>query len=219
MNAPRNGSQAIELSALDGTNPLGFLAALGTLVVARAAGESAARLRWRRSRTWTPVLEGFMAEDSAQLCERLAADLRGKDVFADVGMRRDAATRAYQQAKTAVKKELDRIRGAKLRGHERKEALEARVSPLEHQAAEKRREWLIALKGAVPRPELALGTRIDCTAGEYRQHAREFIDGSDQGSRDMLDLIAAFGSDACLEDDKGGRNERKIEATLFVYDE
>jgi len=212
-----SGSHSIDLNGLDGANPLGFLAALGSLVVTRAAGESAARLRWRRSRTWTPVLESLTAADRAQLCERLAGDLRGKKVSTDAGKRRDDADKTHQQARTAVKKEREGIKEEKLRGQERKEALEKRVRPLEEQANEKRKAWLAALKDAVPRPELALGARIDCTSREYREHARGFVDGGDGAAREALGLLAAFGSDGCIEDGKGDPRERKIEATPFCF--
>lgn len=216
MSAPEM-SHAIELSALDGTNPLGFLAALGTLIAARRAGESAAALGWRRSRTWTPVLHGLSTDDREDLCARLAHELRGKEVSGGADTRRNAAFSAYQQARTAVKKERDRIKAEKLNGQERRAALEARVGPLEREAADRRREWLAALKDAVPRPELALGTRIDCTGGEYRKHARELVESLDSPSRETVDLLAAFGSDACLEDGKGGRTERPIQPTPFCF--
>jgi len=48
-----------ELSALDGANPLGFLAALGTMVVLQSVGERGARLCWSRGVTWTPTVTGF----------------------------------------------------------------------------------------------------------------------------------------------------------------
>jgi len=217
MSTPGSSSHSIELNGLDGTNSLGFLAALGTLVVARAAGESAARLRWRRIHTWTPILEGLTAPDRAQLCEYLASDLRGKEVSADAGRKRDAADKTHQEARTAVKKERDRIKAEKLKGPGRRDALAKRVRPLEQRVNEKRKQWLAALKDAVPRPELALGARIDCTPGEYREHARGFVEGRDVAAREALDLLAAFGSDACLEDGKSDPRERKIEATPFCF--
>jgi hypothetical protein len=207
----------MELKGLDGTNPLGFLAALGTLIVARAAGEPAARLRWRRIRTWTPVLEGLTAADQGQLCELLTSNLRGDEVHVDADKARDAADKTHQQARTAVKKERDRIKAEKLKGQERKEALEKRVRPLEEEANEKRKEWLAALKDAVPRPELALGARIDCTPLEYREHARGFVEGRDAAAHEAIDLLAAFGSDACPEDGKGDPRDRKILATPFCF--
>lgn len=217
MTTPGRTSCTIQLSGLDGTNPLGFLAALGTLLVARSAREREVRLRWVRARTWMPVLEDLTSADRKQLCERLAGDLRGKAVPADADKRRDDADSAHRDATTAVKKELEKIRSEKLRGEDRKAALEKRVKPLEQQANEKRRHWLAALKDAVPRPELALGRRIDCTQAEYREHARAFAEQGDGAACEALCFLAAFGTDACLEDGRADPRDRKIEATPFCF--
>lgn len=216
MSAPN--SYSIELPGLDGTNPLGFLAALGTLVVARKAGESAACLRWARARTWTPVLDGLTTNSTTDLCELLAQGLSGKEIAPDAEEKRKTVETAHAQARTAVKKEREKIKKEKIKKREdREKAIEQRVRPLETIADTKRSEWLVALKDAVPRRELALGARIDCTAGEYRDHAVEFTKGCDSASREAVQYLAAFGSDACLEDGNGDMRGRKIEATPFCF--
>src|SRR3954462_13437760 len=55
------------LTGLDGTNPLGFLAALGILAVAdtKAAG---ARLSWRRAGRWHPVLTSPLDRTALLAC-------------------------------------------------------------------------------------------------------------------------------------------------------
>lgn len=206
----------LELGGLDGTNPLGFLAALGMLVSAHAAGEPCARLCWSRTRTWTPSLVG-LTTDPARLCEHLASELRGSDVPSDAATKRDAAAKAHKQARTAVTRELKGIRAEKLRGQARREAFEKRVRPLEEQAQEKRGHWLAALRNAVPRPELALGERIDCLSREFRERVEGIHERGDGASREALGLLAAFGSDACVEGAKGDRSERKIDATPFCF--
>jgi len=218
VNAPDSNSYSIRLTGLDGTNPLGFLAALGTLVVARAAGESAACLRWARAHTWTPVLDGLTTKNPRELCERFARELSGKTISSDAENRRDTAGKAHAQARTAAKKEMEKIKKEKIKKMEdRKKAIKERVQPLETIADTKRGEWLAALKDAVPRPELALGARIDCTADEYRNHAAEFTNGGDSDSLEAIQYLAAFGSDACLDDGRGDLQGRKIEATPFCF--
>jgi hypothetical protein len=213
-----SNSYSVELTGLDGTNPLGFLSALGTLVVVRQAGESAACLLWKRARAWTPVLDGLTRSDGRDLYECLAAALRGKDISPDADNQRATAQKAFDDAKTAVKKEKEKIMKEKIKGKAaRNEATEKRVRPLERIADEKRRKWLEALKAAVPRPELALGSRIDCKAGEYRQHAAEFACASDPDSREALGYFAAFGSDACVEDGDAELRERSIAPTPFCF--
>ena len=218
MSMAASNSSSVELTGVDGTNPLGFLTALGTLVVARQAGESAACLRWKRVRTWTPVLDGLTTIVGRDLYERLAAALQGKEISTDADKERAAAQKEFDDAKTEVKKEREKIKREKISGKEaRNEAIEKRVRPLERKADEKRRKWLEALKDAVPRPELALGARIDCTAGEYREHAREFARANDPASREALCYLAAFGSDACVEDGDAELRERTITPTPFCF--
>lgn len=218
MSAPDSNSYSVPLTGLDGTNPLGFLAALGTLVVARQAGESAACLRWARERTWTPVLDGLKTGNTTELCARFAESLSGNAVSADAAEKRDVAEKAYARARTAVTKEMKEIKKEKIKPKaDREKAIEERVRPLETIADDKRGEWLKALKDAVPRPELALGARIDCTGAEYRNHGAEFTKGGDSAAREAIQYLAAFGSDACLEDGKGDLQGRKIDATPFCF--
>lgn len=202
----------VELAALDGANPLGFLAALGTLITLRGAGETSARLRWRRGATWAPVIGQVSATDPAAFSKVVARGLRGHAVSADAEARRNETQKAFKAAGKIVKKKLDEIKKRGLSRDERKKAIEAEVRPLEEERERKRETWLQALADAVPRRELALGERIDCTSEEYRQHALAFRTGSGQGERDALDLLAAFGSDACVQE-----RSDAIEPTPFQF--
>ena len=70
-------SSEIELAGLDGSNPLAFLAALGTLrTLALAFPESRVRMSWRPSAAWRPVLStdrDWSADDIVgTLCSRLS---------------------------------------------------------------------------------------------------------------------------------------------------
>lgn len=65
----------VTLTGLDGTNPLGLLAALGVLEGA-TDGLSEVRLKWRHEGAWRPVLTSACAEIEA-LVERLDIDRRG----------------------------------------------------------------------------------------------------------------------------------------------
>jgi len=220
-------TESIVLTGLDGANPLGFLAALGTLATLHQAGKRGARLSWRRSVTWQPVLSGIspaalreaagtgdedLQKDATRthngLCKMLADGLRGRPVEGDAQERRQESQAAFDAAKKAVKDRLEAIKQRRLRGNERKEALEREVTPLRKVTEERRREWREALKAAVPRADLAIGKHIDCTADEFRDHAAGFLDDAD---REALDLLASFASDACLE--KSG----SVTATPFCF--
>lgn len=192
--------EPLKLAGIDGANPLGFLAAVGALVSLQHAGEGQVRLRWARDRVWTPVLEGLSTSDPAELSEALVIALRGRPVSDQDEQNRKSTESVFKAAKKAVEDKKKEIRERGLPPAERTVAFETEVAPLETCREEVRGNWLNALKAAVPRPELALGLRIDCTRSEYREHARAFLHDAQGDDRETVDLLASFGSDACLED-------------------
>jgi CRISPR-associated endonuclease/helicase Cas3 len=202
---------ALVLTGLDGANPLGFLAALGTLLVLRRGAYPQARLAWRRTAIWQPVLTGVPPAERSALCGAIAAVLCGHPVSGDAEGKRLAAQRESDAAKKALRDRRDEIKKRGLRGKDRKAAIEAELAPLEQEAHQKRGIWLDALKDAIPSPELALGKQIDCTSDEYREYAASFLEDSGAAARAPLDLLAAFASDAYLE--KSGR----VAATPFCF--
>jgi hypothetical protein len=202
-------TREIELSGLDGTNPLGFLAALGTLVALESAGEKDARLSWRRLGTWVPSIGGLPAPTREEVAEIVARGLGGREVPEDAEEKRVEAQKRFEIARQSAARKKQEIGKRRLPRTDREAAMEAEVAPLERERDSARDEWLSALAGAVPRPELALGKKIDCTAGEYREHARAF---RDRKEREALNLLAAFGTDACL-----GERSDAIEPTPFCF--
>jgi hypothetical protein len=222
-------AEVIVLTGIDGANPLGFLAAVGTLATLHQGGQSNARLSWRRCVTWEPVLSGISSKSlregseevedcsveangrRSNLSRMLAKGLRGRVIGNDAHERREASQREFDAARRAVKGKLAEIKQRRLHGSERNAAIEQEVEPLRDIETQKRRVWLDALKAAVPRPDLAIGKHIDCTADEYREHAYGFLDDADTGNSEALDLLASFASDACLE--KSGR----VTATPFCF--
>jgi hypothetical protein len=191
---------------------LGFLAALGTLVCLHEAQYGEPRLGWRLEHRWVPVVEGTGAPDGEALARVVAAALEGEAISENAEARRAETQRAMEDTKKAVERKGDEIKRRGLRGAERAEAVERELRPLERHLEGKRREWLAALRDAVPRPELALGKRIDCTAEEYREHATALATASRLRDRGSVDLLAAFGSDACLQAKSG-----VIESTPFCF--
>lgn len=202
----------LELTGLDGANPLGFLAALGTLVTLHQAGETKARLGWRRSTKWTPVLEGVSTVVPEEMSYSLAGALRGQAVSSHAEQKRDIAQKEFDKAKKAVKDNREEIKKRGLRGTERKEAFDREVKPLQEVLSRKRQEWLETLKYAVSRPELAIGKHIDCQGDEFREHANRFLSETNYADREVLDLLADFGSDACTK-----HKSDRIEATWLCF--
>jgi hypothetical protein len=206
----------VKLEALDGTNPLGFLSALGTLVVAHAAGDTGARLAWERRGRWVPVLHGVAVRDAGAVAELVAGALRGREVAPEADQAREEAEKAFNRAAKLVKKKAAEIKARRLKGDERKEALERELVPLEKKRDAARVAWLEALARAAPRHELALGKKVDCTPDEFREHAAAFLAQPDAVTREALDLLAAFGSDAVRKVDRINRTEQ-IEPTPFCF--
>jgi hypothetical protein len=210
MNPPPFLS-CLELSALDGANPLGFLAALGTLVTLQKSGHSHLRLGWQRGVHWRPVLHGLSTSDPHEIADAVSAALHGTNIAAQDEEGRESAQRSFDAAKKAVKDKKAEIKKRKLKGAARKVAYTEEVQPLEQVSNQKRSVWLAALKQSVPSEELALGRHIDCTPGEYREHALSFIQTASYQHRQATDFLAAFGSDAVVE-----RNGR-ITSTPFCF--
>jgi hypothetical protein len=152
------------------------------------------------------------AEDEDELSRAVADSLRGATITRGAEARRAEAQRDMENVKKALKKKSAEIKARGLRGAERSEAMERELRPLEREYDHKRRVWLDALREAVPRPELALGKRIDCTTEEYRAHAAALAEGTWLTTRGAVDLLAAFGSDACHQ-----ANSDAIEPTPFCF--
>lgn len=205
-------SRSFELVGLDGSNPLGFLAALGTVVSLAEARDGQPKLRWRLGHHWVPILEVSGVNDEDDLCRSVADGLRGAAVDPRAEEHRAATQREMEKAKKAVKDKKEEIKKRRLRGAERSEAVERELRPLEQRFHEKRRAWLNALREAVPSAELAIGKRIDCTPEEYREHASALAEQARLANRGALDMLAAFGSDACRQQKSGA-----IEPTPFCF--
>lgn len=89
---PRSEDQGVVLSGLDGGNPLGFLVAVGALLIfndRRDRGADVARLGWRETpEGWRPLLTGC-GEREASLCDALHGSLReASDDILDIGRMR-----------------------------------------------------------------------------------------------------------------------------------
>ncbi|MCS7091607.1 MAG: hypothetical protein RMN51_12320 [Verrucomicrobiota bacterium] len=161
----------LDLPALDGANPLGFLAALGTIVVLGEADRSL-RLGWKPGAYWMPFLQSSQTLDQTSLLDALAEKLRGRNPPADATSRLCQAEKRRDQAKKELKQAKEKFKQLGLKKKDdRERAWQQIVAPVENRLAAARTDWLAALKDAVPSPELALGQRPDCTIEEFRNHA------------------------------------------------
>lgn len=207
MSAP---THTLDLPALDGANPLGFLAALGTLTVL-AETDPTLELGWHARARWVPFLVAAKPLEEKDVLNRLIIRLRGQQVDAGKEASRKLAQERFDEAKKALKDSIDRFKKLGLRGKERDEAKEREIAPQDAALRSARTALLAALKEAVPSPELALGQRPDCTIEEFRAIARTMLGESRPGTRTTVDLLASFGTEV------GNDTEQRIAPTLFCF--
>lgn len=191
----------LELTALDGANPLGFLAALGTLVVLSET-DPHLRLAWRTRARWTPFLASPSPLDVPAALHRLAVRLRGQPVDARAERKRGLSQGRFDAAKKRLKDVRDALKALKLKGSQLDAERERMVEPVRRRCERRRGVALARLKSAVPSPELALGQRPDCTIQEFRQHALAIRADAAPRRRTAADLLAAFGAETADEDNE-----------------
>ena len=164
------------------------------------AGETSARLSWRREASWQAVLTGLRDPDPKQLCATLAEALRGKSVAPEADDARAAADKEYKRIKTRFKKAVEAFKKRGLRGSVRTEARALKIAPPEHERSLARSDLLERLSAAVPRLELAIGQKIDLTGQEFHECAADFLATDDPAARSALSLLAGFAVEGAAEE-------------------
>jgi len=203
-------AHTIELTGLDGSNPLAFLAAVGTLRLTDVQFPGRCRMGWISRGKWLPVLELTEPFSTDELVSTLHTRLNR---VPDPGAaQNEQGTRKEYEALTRKLKDAQKtLKQRKLRGAERETAFRQDVEPIRSQATSARQEWLAALAASVPAPYLALGKALSVTAEEYRQFAArvfECLPTTPTGSttrpyepncRENADFATAFGCEACCQ--------------------
>jgi hypothetical protein len=156
-------------------------------------------------------MHNLATHDPQEIARAIARALQGREVSPDAEVERKSAQGIFDAAKKALKDKHAELKNRKLKGKERQVAILAEIDPLNDILGARRNDLLEALKKAVPRPELALGQRPDCLIEEIRSMADEFLPFSSVRDRTTMDMLAAFGSDAC--ETKHGR----IRPTPFCF--
>ena len=152
-----SSGSSLLLKGIDGSNPLGFLTAVGTLALLHQGGHPKARLAWRRfGLAWCPELSGLPSDDEKVLSEVLVERLHGSAVSAQSEQICREADETFKQKKRDIKEKRNQIKKQGLRGKELRKAIENEVVPFQNEAEVLRKAWLDALRHSVSRPELAL---------------------------------------------------------------
>jgi hypothetical protein len=187
----------LELPALDGANPLGFLAALGTLAVLSETDPNL-KLGWHARARWTPFLASLQPLNEAEILQRLAERLHGQPVDAKAERKREASQGRLDTAKRRLKNATEALKALKLRGNQLKAERERVVQPVRQRFDRRRKIVLARRKVAVPSPELSIGKKIDLTADEFRSNAESFVKDAELGSSPIA-MLAGFATESCDE--------------------
>ncbi len=192
------------LVGLPGENPLGFMAALGTLLTAeRVWPDGRARLSWALEPVgWRPALELDVALDEGALLAGLLAELK-KGAPAEgeeaAKARRDAAA-AVRDAKAALNAEKKAVKAEAKAAKLKKPALAALM-------ASRTASLVTAVENAEGRAAApgcdetaALGQNLRMTRGQAEPHFRRAADGAAPKARRTADMLAGFACEAAVED-------------------
>ncbi len=194
----------LPLPGLDGSNPLAFLAALGTFRLANEVYPGA-MLRWRYENFWHPILELPSAVEADKFVSQLHEQIH-HTAKAIANKLADDFNKDYRKRRKATEAAMKVIKSSKLRGAVRELAIAEQVRPLALQEQQARRVWLDALESAVPAPFLSLGKSIAVSATEfavYANRAAERLRERRGAGNSDASFVPAFGCEACT--DRNGR--------------
>lgn len=214
MTENKPEGKGLLLRGLDGSNPLAFLAAVGTLItVSNAQRENHVEMHWQQnSGGWRPVLKAA-SQTPSTISKSVASFLKcGFQPDTALERARDERQKSYQEIRKAIKKKKDEIRDRKLEREERKSVEEAELQPLLEKANQTRDEWLDVLARVVPFPEMSLGKHLDATRDEYREAAQNMLEETNVSTREHVDMVASFASDACFD-----KKTFRVQATPICF--
>lgn len=212
--AESNASDGLLLCGLDGTNPLGFLAALGTVSLLSDVDRTATiTLAWKVCEgVWVPSIKGVVQDNAAvarAVAEQLKCPFQPDETK---NRRRSDSQAAHDVVKKELKDAMESLKRLGLRGAERKAAEEKTLSPIRNKLAPLRSEWLEALRDSVPSLELSLGEHLNASCPKLRETMLVGLENASETNRAAIDLLAAFGSDACDHAKTG-----QMQATPFCF--
>jgi hypothetical protein len=182
----------------------------------KAWPEGRVRLGWRiAGGCWQPVIQaaGLPADsDKARIHFRDAIKHSlnvGFKASEKAAREREASQKAFEAARGKLRKKLKEIKDRRLKGRDARTVKDRETAPLWDEMSAKRVEWLKKLRSAVPSLEMALGKRLNVPSAEFREFCEIALDSAD---RWVLDQLAHFGSDACLQPRK-----QELEPTVFSF--
>jgi CRISPR-associated endonuclease/helicase Cas3 len=202
------------LGGIDGSNPLGLLAALGTLqTLAIARSNESISMSWaEHSLAWRPSIHGYegdLSQLAKEIAQRLACPF-APDPYSEAKL--EVAREKFEDSRKRFRSALDAIKKQGMRGKARTAEEKRVLEPLRETMTALRKDWLESLESCVPSLELSLGKHLEATVEELRDANQRALDRSSAFERDVVDLFASFGSDACA-----AKDGERMQPTPFCF--
>lgn len=196
--------------AIDGANPLGFLAALGAvcLLTDDPTGQSprAVRLRWTVARG--PILTAEHLDDGAALVKRVAELAQRPSSDAVAARNEKAAKAAFEEARREERKKKGEINKRRLPRNQRAKALETEHEPLVRHSESLQALSRAARSKAAPDPTVSIDLELKVASAKFAEHCRDALASTTMHSRRWVDFCASFGVESVSAD--------RMEATPFA---
>lgn len=195
------------LEGIEGSSPLGFLAAIGVLVILDQRWPGQVSLGWTKMKGYRPVLRYpgndqtnlkatniFQSEIASTIASILQvpfpqvseeASEQVERLFKEFSKARKSFEERLKQLKKREKELKAEGKRQGLQGDEAQDIVDKKTKKVKEELAEAgdalfyaRRKWLVELGQTVPSPELRLGKTISVTASEYRDAAQDTVNNS-----------------------------------------
>ncbi len=190
MTAEQHSNDGLLLVGLDGSNPLAFLAALGTLrTLTQAWPERHVSMSWEMSEgAWRPRLRCPYTETAESILQTLHRTLCLGGT-PEVQKRADRLRARSRNSADIIRRAASRWKKQGLPKAQQKD----RKAVLGQAAAQRRKKWL-----ALSAPHLLIGTDTNLTCQDFARYLKRYLQMT-SGQR-LLDDLAALGTDLPDED-------------------
>ncbi len=204
----------ILLKGLDGSNPLAFLAALGTLrTLTLALPDETVKMSWEQhDGAWRPRIFSSKTYSEKSLVETVLNKIKDSAATSDQSTDEADLKKVVAQKKKAVKDAREALKERRLKGNDLKAARQKEIEPLEAEFNEANKQWLESLAGIVPSLELSLGRDLSASPEHFRTVALRSLEEAFRGIRHPADLLAHFGSEVCAD-----LKTKRLDSTPFCF--
>jgi len=185
--------------AIDGANPLGYLAALGVahVLAERREFHAGVHLSWDVARC--PLLLAPDMEDADGLVG-LLEDITGRPAPVDSAVADEKSKREkFEADRRSERQKREEIKKRRLARNERIAALGVEHAPLAKKADESRAKWRGARAKAAPDITVSLGLDLNAKTTEFAEHCVDALEAVSTAGRRWIDFTSSFGVESTNE--------------------